>query len=428
MGASAESLMIVKMHAMLSRWRYGAGEDTVRQALLIKAVLTWQHQQLAMALRTWRIESAIGVGMVRLYRWVSFHWVLREKSWALRMLRFAAAQHRTATKATLYWRNAQVHAAFDTWRETTQYELRKFQQSAMHRVLGHWQHRHLSAAFNTWYSKAMQLAWEQQQLYRGACLWSRQGAVKALNTWRAQTELLLLQTERFYKAMVRWAHSQLFAAFNSWLAMVEGERAHEMMLIASQHFRYASLFEVLDHWRDLVQAESGLHHDNYKADSHRNYSAMRAYLDLWKEDWSEWRKNSAVEEVDQSDERLVLAKACEPYGMFQLGITGTKYGKTDRALYYRLEVMFQGRETYELEKRYKDFDSLNSILHDRYKAEELSGAAFPPKKPFTKLNPEFYESRAHDLHLFLQNIITKPAIAASPELCEFLEFNQHFEF
>jgi hypothetical protein len=314
--------------------------------------------------------------MVRLYRWVSFHWVLREKSWALRMLRFAAAQYRTATKATLYWRNAQVHAAFDTWREVTQYELRKFQQSAMHRVLGHWQHRHLSAAFNTWYSKAMQLAWEQQQLYRGACLWSRQGAVKALNTWRAQTELLLLQTERFYKAMVRWAHSQLFAAFNSWLAMVEGERAHEMMLIASQHFRYASLFE----------------------------------------------------EVDQSDERLVLAKACEPYGMFQLGITGTKYGKTDRALYYRLEVMFQGRETYELEKRYKDFDSLNSILHDRYKAEELSGAAFPPKKPFTKLNPEFYESRAHDLHLFLQNIITKPAIAASPELCEFLEFNQHFEF
>jgi len=413
---------------MLYTWRYGAGEDTVRQALLVKAVLTWQHQQLAMALRTWRIESAIAVGMLQLYCWVSFHWVLREKRWGFTMLRHATEQSRVALKAARYWANSQLHAAFDTWRIVTEYELRAFRKSAMNKVLGHWIHRHMAAAFNTWHEKAMQLAWEQQQLYRGACLWSRQGAVKAINSWRALAELQAQQMELLYKSMTRWASSKLTAAFNTWLAKAQGERIHEMMLIAVQHFRYASLFVVLDHWRDITSAENTNLTDAYKADSHREYSALRASFDGWKDEWSENASSRKPQIVDQSRPTNVLAKACEPYGMFQVSITGTKYGKTDRALYYVLDVRFEGRGPYELEKRYRDFDNLYSVIQDRWSGADLSQVTFPPKKPFTKLNPEFYESRAHDLHVFMQDIVANNSIAASSELCEFLEFNQHFEF
>ena len=43
-----------------------------------------------------------------------------------------------------------------------------------------------------------------------------------------------------------------------------------------------------------------------------------------------------------------------------------QYGKTDRALYYVMDVSFEGRAPYELEKRYRDFDNLYATLQDRY--------------------------------------------------------------
>eukprot|EP00656_Telonema_subtile_P005774 TRINITY_DN12638_c0_g3_i3.p1 TRINITY_DN12638_c0_g3~~TRINITY_DN12638_c0_g3_i3.p1 ORF type:complete len:106 (-),score=22.95 TRINITY_DN12638_c0_g3_i3:20-337(-) len=73
-----------------------------------------------------------------------------------------------------------------------------------------------------------------------------------------------------------------------------------------------------------------------------------------------------------------------------------------RDRYYTVQVRFAAGQSYKLEKRYRDFDQLNTTLTERFASVLRGGAAmFPPKKPFTKLNPEFYESRVGDLHTFM---------------------------
>merc|ERR1712216_3752 len=125
------------------------------------------------------------------------------------------------------------------------------------------------------------------------------------------------------------------------------------------------------------------------------------------------------------------ALACDPYGLFSVIISRTTYGKQDRALYYVVEVTLEGRRKYELNKRYRDFDLLNSVLNERFGRILRAGAGgttptLPPKKSFTKLNPEFYESRALELHQFIQDLIAYPEIAASGEICEFMQFHAFF--
>lgn len=181
----------------------------------------------------------------------------------------------------------------------------------------------------------------------------------------------------------------------------EGERAYVVAYMA----RNAALRQI---------------QDQYKADSHRRYSGLRGSFDAWKQDVSLVERTAL--KVDQTASK-VLAQACHPYGMFECCITGTIYGKADRHLYYVVQVDFVGRPSYKLEKRYRDFDLLNTTLSERF---VLRGAAFPPKKPFTKLNPEFYESRVGDLDSFMQEVIKHGEIGCSGELCEFLKFQDHY--
>merc|ERR1719272_2710585 len=336
------------------------------------------------------------------------------------MIRHATEQARVGISAALYWANTQLHQAFDTWRAVVAHALKKQSKSSFGKCVAHWMHRKLSGGFNKWHSTAMCMLFQRQQLYRGACLWSRQGATKAINTWRADTEYQLHYMEKLYKAMFRWAHSSLSAAFSTWMAKAAHERMDEMLDIAMQHYRYASIFVVLDHWRDVTNEIGNAISDNiqeqYKADSHRRYSALRASFDGWKEDWRLMERTPVT--VDQTAPSNVLAQACRPYGMFECSITGTIYGKADRHLYYVVQVNFAGRQLYKLEKRYRDFDLLNAPLSERFGGIlRGSGSAFPPKKPFTKLNPEFYESRVGDLHAFIQELIKHGEIAGSGELC-----------
>eukprot|EP00656_Telonema_subtile_P005773 TRINITY_DN12638_c0_g3_i2.p1 TRINITY_DN12638_c0_g3~~TRINITY_DN12638_c0_g3_i2.p1 ORF type:complete len:932 (-),score=236.49 TRINITY_DN12638_c0_g3_i2:414-3209(-) len=429
LGATEQSRLYVKSTNMFNTWRYGSSEHSVREALLVKAIITWQHQQLAMALRSWRIESAIGVGMKNLYTWVSYHWIHREKQWAFNMLRHSQEHGRVGLRAALYWANTQLHQAFDTWRAIVAHKRRKLQKSSIGKCLKHWVYRKLSAAFNTWHSKAMKILVQRQQLHRAACSWSRQGAVKAFNTWRLETMHQLDAIEKVYKAMFKWAHSSLSAAFNTWLSKAQDERMGDMIDIATQHYRYASIFVVLDHWRDVTNAVVGAMdvglHDEYKADSHLRYSILRGGFDSWAEVWRYGDRSPVT--VDQTKPSNVLAQACHPYGMFEVSITGTMYGKADRNLYYTVQVRFAAGQSYKLEKRYRDFDQLNTTLTERFASVLRGGAAmFPPKKPFTKLNPEFYESRVGDLHTFMQDVIAHSEVAASGEMCEFLKFQDHY--
>jgi len=497
--STSRSYLITASQCMLNTWRYGSSEHSVRQALLVKAVLTWHHQHLALALRTWRVEAAIAVGMSQLYRWVSFHAVLREKRWAFRMLRHLTKQQSLGLRAARRWALSQLYAAVNTWRLVVAHELNLLSERESDMGLNHWEIASLTACMSLWYTRSIALtarqaqvyrgachwsrkravvalgqwfekhraavwirsqtyrgacqwgrkqavkttikwserqrtvAWMQAQSYRGACKWSQRAAVKAFTKWYELTALQQEQMESLYKAMFRWAHGKLSACFGTWNFKAQQGRQQEMMMIATQHYRYASIFVVLDHWRDvvhqLVQVE--LHHvqNSYKAASHRRYSALRTAFEEWKEDWVD---NNDLDEqlVDQSGPANILAQACHPYGLFAVSITGTMYGKQDRALYYVVQVSFEGRAAYELNKRYRDFDELNSTLKERFSSIMRAGSPdspiFPPKKPFTKLNPEFYESRATDLHRFMQGLVTHKEVATSGELCEFLEFQNYY--
>lgn len=302
----------------------------------------------------------------------------------------------------------------------------------VHRGACLWGQVQTTKAMTKWHQDWKELSWIRLQTYRGDCLWSRVWAVKAIVKWHDETRMHQETMEALYQAMFRWARSSLSAGFATWRLKAQNERVNETLLIAVQHFRYASIFVVLDHWRDAVQqlGQRESHHvqNNYKASSHHRYSVLRLAFDSWKEVWLE---DQVIPEqlVDQSGPTCLLAQACHPYGMFSVSITGTMYGKQDRALYYIVEVNFEGRPAYELNKRYRDFDVLNSTLRERFANVLRVGPgspSFPPKKPFTKLNPEFYESRASDLHQFIQDLVKHREVAASGELCEFLEFQNYF--
>lgn len=301
-----------------------------------------------------------------------------------------------------------------------------------HRGVCLWSHKHAAKAICGWHAFQQLMVWHHGQVYRGACLWSRAQATRGLVKWHEQAAIQQEQVEALYRAMFKWAHSRLSAAFSTWFMKAQAERMDEMLLIAMQHYRYASIFVVLDHWREM--ALQGTHRDmahrenGFKADSHRRYSALQVAFEEWKILWLD-KQSPAEVLVDQSSPENVLAQACHPYGMFSVSINGTTFGKQDRALYYVILVKFEGRAPYELNKRYRDFDVLNNTMNDRFGAILHSGPnspQFPPKKPFTKLNPEFYESRATDLHQFTQDLIRHREVAASGELCEFLEFQNYY--
>jgi hypothetical protein len=451
---------------MLDTWRYSASVCSVRQALLVKAVLTWQNTELAGALGKWRMQTVMARSMILLYKWVSYHWVLREKRWAFRVLRHLKNQYSLGAKAAKRWAMRLLYSAFNTWRMVVAHELRQLRKNENDMGRTHWEEMALLVNFTKWHDRSLQVTalyaqvyrgachwsrkqaiisttrwtewqrtvvWMEGQAFRGACLWSQSRAVQAMKRWQELTSRQQESMESLYKAMFRWAHGKLSACFVTWHTRAQQGRQHEMMVIAAQHFRYASIFVVLDHWRDVVNqlAQVEHHHvqNNYKAASHRRYTALRAAFEGWKD---EWMDNQGVDEqiVDQSGPRNVLAQACHPYGMFAVSITGTMYGKQDRALYYIVQVSFEGRQLYELNKRYRDFDELNSTLKERFSTIMRPGSAnapmFPPKKPFTKLNPEFYESRAADLHQFMQGCVSHREVAASGEMCEFLEFQNYY--
>jgi hypothetical protein len=268
----------------------------------------------------------------------------------------------------------------------------------------------------------MVLLYQRRQLYRSACIWSRQEAARAFNSWRGYAEWEMEYLEKLYKAMFRWAHMSTSLAFNTWLAKTR-DSDDESMEIAAQHYKFASLFVVLDTWRDMVyqsmMAQSDGLQDASKADAHRDRSLLRAAFLFWK-------PTETTLVVDQTEASNVLAQACHPFGSFEVSVTGTLYGDSDRALYYLVQVDFTGRKSYNLEKRYREFDVLNSTLAERFSGTLKSGTAFPPRKPINRLNPEFYESRVADLHKFMQDLIRHKEIAASGELCEFLEFQNYY--
>ena len=122
-----------------------------------------------------------------------------------------------------------------------------------------------------------------------------------------------------------------------------------------------------------------------------------------------------------------IARGADPYGLFSVLINRTTVGKQDKTLYYVCDVTLEGRTKYSMNKRYRDFEVLNNVLLERFEAilRGPDAPKLPSKKHFTKINPEFYEQRALQLHNYMQELIHLPQIASSEELCEFLQFHSN---
>merc|ERR1719199_1013919 len=183
-------------------------------------------------------------------------------------------------------------------------------------------------------------------------------------------------------------------------------------MIAAQHYRFSSLSAALAHWRDYHEAlrrlESSAMQDGYKADLHIRQSRLVYGFTAWMEFMRAaalsaqsspvpvvtppvQRTTPRSPSIERATSRTALA--CDPYGLFSVIISRTTYGKQDRALYYVVEVTLEGRRKFEINKRYRDFDLLNTVLSERFSRILTQGVGgttptLPPKKSFTKLNPE----------------------------------------
>merc|ERR1711988_897096 len=137
------------------------------------------------------------LGMNQLYRWVSYHWVLREKRWALQMLQHVTKQHQVASCAAKYWMKSQLLAAFETWHHLLNYMGQQEIASADH-CLMHWMNMQMAAIFSTWYRSTVATSWARSEVYRAVCLWRQAQAAKGIIRWQQHHKLSL------------WMHSQIY--------------------------------------------------------------------------------------------------------------------------------------------------------------------------------------------------------------------------
>jgi hypothetical protein len=387
-----------------------------------------------MAFSAWYEAAQERSLLQQMYKWVVVHWERRELRWAFNVWLYTVRHTRkysSETRALLHWLQLEKAAGFQTWLDLV--VQRNMAKVLARKALLAWTHQWLRSGLNSWNVFMDQMRYQQELLYKAACCWSRIGAVRALHTW--QWRLMQAQTahELIYKAMFRWAHRSMAFAFDAWRVNINN--AEESILIAEQHHKFSNLsisLVYLRMHREACQNRGARDKDAEKADQHLRLSYLRYGFDMWGHFKQSNKSATPPPEslaVPSSGRTSRMANAVPPYGLFSVIVTHTAPGRQDRALYYVIEVTLEGRTHYVLNKRYRDFDVLNSILMDRFamvldKVSQKGGTVptLPPKKSFTKLNPEFYETRCQELHQYLQDLIAIPQIAASEELCEFLQF------
>jgi len=363
--------------ACFNTWRALGSSMAVSRALAFKAVLRWQHRHLAACLSSWRSHADEERVLRQIYSWVSFHWEQREARYA-----------------------------FNLWR---------------------YQSRHSKASSDT------------KSISKALRMWTNQSLSKSLNKWRDALEEAKRAQEIMYKALFRWASKNMLNAFTIWRDnAASAYDIEEATMIAAQHFKYTYLSSYTSYWRVVAQVilhrMSNNDYNKGKADTHRNSALLRKWFSAW-DDYVVLGKSKPAPAAIVSPKSIVVAPALpagaltsriargvDPYGLFSCIVSRTAYGKQDRALYYVVNVTLEGRTQYELNKRYKDFDLLNSVVFERFRGGQGGIPTLPVKKPGTKLD---LEGRVGELHQFLQDLIAVPEIAASEELCEFLQFSAY---
>ncbi|KAG7386705.1 hypothetical protein PHYPSEUDO_015385 [Phytophthora pseudosyringae] len=110
-----------------------------------------------------------------------------------------------------------------------------------------------------------------------------------------------------------------------------------------------------------------------------------------------------------------------PQPTLDLAIVGTKNKISDLSqrpyTSYVIDVVFNGT-TWQLARRYKEFDALHSQLKSKYPGTELPG--LPPKHVFTPVEGEFINYRKEQLEAFLKQLVLHPIASTDVLLMSFL--------
>ncbi|OWZ19587.1 Ribonuclease H2 [Phytophthora megakarya] len=110
-----------------------------------------------------------------------------------------------------------------------------------------------------------------------------------------------------------------------------------------------------------------------------------------------------------------------PQPTIDLAMVGTKNKISDLSqrtyTCYLIDVVFN-ETTWQLARRYKEFDALRSHLKRKYPATELPG--LPSKQMFTPVDGEFINSRKQQLEAFLKQLLLHPIVSTDVLLMSFL--------
>ncbi|KAG6602782.1 putative ribonuclease H2 subunit A [Phytophthora cinnamomi] len=110
-----------------------------------------------------------------------------------------------------------------------------------------------------------------------------------------------------------------------------------------------------------------------------------------------------------------------PQPTIDLAIVGTKTKISDLSqrpyTCYIIDIIFNGT-TWQLARRYKEFDTLHRHLKSKYPDIDLPG--LPPKHVFTPLEGEFIDYRKEQLESFLKQLLLHPVASADVLLLSFL--------
>lgn len=360
---------------------------------------------MAMAFGTWLDWSQERAAIQAMHDWVVVHWISRELRWAFNM-----------------WRHAMRHE-------------RKF--STEERAMRFWLNRHLAGAWNGWEDYMEHLRAQEAVMRRAAAMWTKQGIAKAINQWLWAVERARLEKEQLAAAAFRWMHKELAAAFDTFRLTVQSID-EDNIAIAKMHFKFSNLMISVNQLRDYSEFKKLQGSDTVnaaKAAAHLRTSSLFAGFAGFVDNIR--NKPAAPEPATPPPTPPApvhkglssrVAKGVDPYGLFSVLVSGASVEKKDKALYYAVKVTLEGRTDYTLKKKFRDFDIFHGTLTDRFGSlmdPRKGGPVLPPKKG-NKADPDFFEKQAQKLHHFVQELTSHSQIAASEELCEFLEFNVYY--
>ncbi|GMG16043.1 unnamed protein product [Phytophthora fragariaefolia] len=157
---------------------------------------------------------------------------------------------------------------------------------------------------------------------------------------------------------------------------------------------------------------------------HREADSFILYLDVgdqWLKDEQQSIGHYILGCASRKIELKLLPLNKMPQPTIDLAIVDTKTKISDLSqrpyTCYLIDIVFNGT-TWQLARRFKEFDTLHSHLKSKYPGIDLP--SLPPKHVFTPLEGEFINYRKEQLESFLKQLLLHPIASTDVLLLSFL--------